>query len=59
MALSLQLGLVYLVSEVLLTITRRSQSKTGQKQDRSGLKRDEDRELRIEDYEGDLRVARQ
>jgi protein-S-isoprenylcysteine O-methyltransferase Ste14 len=37
MSLSLQLGLVYLISEVLLTITRRSRSQTGTKQDRSTL----------------------
>src|SRR3954471_24496662 len=37
MSLSLKLGLIYLVSEVLLTITRRSRSKTGTKQDRSTL----------------------
>jgi protein-S-isoprenylcysteine O-methyltransferase Ste14 len=37
MSLSLALGLVYLVSEVLLTITRRSRSKTGTKQDKSTL----------------------
>ncbi len=37
MSLSLQLGLVYLISEVLLTITRRSRSRTGTKQDRSTL----------------------
>jgi protein-S-isoprenylcysteine O-methyltransferase len=38
MALSLKLGLVYLVSEILLTITRRSRSATGAKQDRSTLR---------------------
>jgi protein-S-isoprenylcysteine O-methyltransferase Ste14 len=37
MSLSLQLGLVYLFSEVLLTLTRRSRSQTGTKQDRSTL----------------------
>jgi protein-S-isoprenylcysteine O-methyltransferase Ste14 len=37
MSLSLQLGLVYLISEVLLTVTRRSRSQTGTKQDRSTL----------------------
>jgi protein-S-isoprenylcysteine O-methyltransferase len=36
-SLSLQLGLVYLFSEVLLTATRRSRSRTGTKQDRSTL----------------------
>jgi hypothetical protein len=35
MSLSLQLGLIYLVSEVLLTITRRSRSAPATKQDRS------------------------
>jgi protein-S-isoprenylcysteine O-methyltransferase Ste14 len=38
MRLSLYLGLVYFVSEVLLTITRRGRSKTGTKQDRSTLR---------------------
>ena len=38
MRLSLYLGLVYFVSEVLLTITRRSRSQTGEKQDRSTLR---------------------
>ena len=38
MSLSLQLGLVYLISEVLLTVTRRSRSRTGTKQDRSTLR---------------------
>lgn len=38
MSLSLQLGLVYLFSEVLLTATRRSRSRTGTKQDRSTLR---------------------
>ena len=37
MSLSLQLGLVYLISELLLTATRRSRSRTGTKQDRSTL----------------------
>jgi protein-S-isoprenylcysteine O-methyltransferase len=37
MALSLQLGLVYLISEVLLTVTRRSRTRTGTKQDKSTL----------------------
>jgi protein-S-isoprenylcysteine O-methyltransferase Ste14 len=37
MSLSLTLGLVYLISEVLLTVTRRSRSRTGTKQDRSTL----------------------
>jgi protein-S-isoprenylcysteine O-methyltransferase len=35
--LPLTLGLVYLISELLLTITRRSRSRTGTKQDRSTL----------------------
>ena len=34
MAVSLLLGLVYLISELLLTVTRRSRSRTGTKQDR-------------------------
>lgn len=38
MPLSLQLGLIYLISELLLTITRRSRSRTGTKQDRSTLR---------------------
>ena len=38
MSLSLELGLVYLISEVLLTVTRRSRSRTGTKQDRSTLR---------------------
>jgi protein-S-isoprenylcysteine O-methyltransferase Ste14 len=38
MRLSGLLGLIYLVSEVLLTITRRSRSATGTKQDRSTLR---------------------
>ena len=37
MSLPLELGLIYLVSEILLTLTRRSRSKTGTKQDRSTL----------------------
>ena len=37
MSLSFKLGLVYFASELLLTITRRSRSKTGTKQDRSTL----------------------
>lgn len=37
MSLSLKLGLIYFASEVLLTITRRSRSKTGTKQDKSTL----------------------
>src|SRR4051812_47118751 len=37
MSLSLTLGLIYLGSEILLTITRRSRSKTGTKQDKSTL----------------------
>jgi protein-S-isoprenylcysteine O-methyltransferase len=37
MSLSLQLGLIYLISEILLTVTRRSRSRTGTKQDRSTL----------------------
>ena len=37
MSLSLTLGLTYLVSEIVLTITRRSRSKTGTKQDKSTL----------------------
>ena len=37
MSLSLQLGLVYLCSELLLTLTRRSRSRTGTKQDQSTL----------------------
>ena len=37
MSLPLQLGLVYVMSELLLTMTRRSRSKTGTKQDRSTL----------------------
>ena len=38
MSLPLQLGLVYLISELLLTLTRRSRSGTGAKQDRSTLR---------------------
>jgi protein-S-isoprenylcysteine O-methyltransferase len=37
MSLPLELGLVYLISELLLTVTRRSRSRTGTKQDRSTL----------------------
>jgi protein-S-isoprenylcysteine O-methyltransferase Ste14 len=37
MFLPLQLGLVYLISELLLAVTRRSRSGTGTKQDRSTL----------------------
>jgi protein-S-isoprenylcysteine O-methyltransferase Ste14 len=37
MSLAWELGLIYLVSEILLTLTRRSRSKTGMKQDRSTL----------------------
>ena len=37
MSLSLKLGLIYLASEILLTITRRSRTKTGTKQDKSTL----------------------
>jgi protein-S-isoprenylcysteine O-methyltransferase len=37
MSLSLKLGLIYFVSEVLLSVTRRGRSKTGEKQDRSTL----------------------
>ena len=37
MPLSLKVGLVYLLSEILLTVTRRSRSRTGTKQDRSTL----------------------
>src|SRR5207245_7158625 len=38
MSVSLLLGLVYLISELLLTVTRRSLSRTGTKQDRSTLR---------------------
>jgi protein-S-isoprenylcysteine O-methyltransferase len=38
MSLSLQLGLVYLSSELLLTVTHRSRSRTGTKQDQSTLR---------------------
>jgi len=38
MRLSLILGLIYFLSELLLTITRRSRSATGEKQDRSTLR---------------------
>jgi protein-S-isoprenylcysteine O-methyltransferase Ste14 len=37
MPLPLQLGLFYLLSELLLTVTRRSRSRTGTRQDRSTL----------------------
>jgi protein-S-isoprenylcysteine O-methyltransferase len=37
MSLPLELGLVYLISELLLTVTRRSRGRTGTKQDRSTL----------------------
>ena len=37
MRLSLILGLVYFASELLLTVTRRSRSRTGEKQDKSTL----------------------
>lgn len=37
MRLSLVLGLVYLLSEIVLTVTRRSRTKTGEKQDKSTL----------------------
>ena len=37
MSLAWKLGLIYVVSEILLTLTRRSRSKTGTKQDRSTL----------------------
>ena len=37
MSLAWELGLIYLVSEILLTLTQRSRSKTGTKQDRSTL----------------------
>jgi len=38
MSLSLKLGLIYLISELLLTVTRRSRSRSGMKQDRSTLR---------------------
>jgi protein-S-isoprenylcysteine O-methyltransferase Ste14 len=38
MSLPLQLGLVYLISELLLTVTCRSRSRTGTKEDRSTLR---------------------
>lgn len=38
MRLSLVLGMIYFVSEFLLTITRRSRSRTGAKQDRRTLR---------------------
>ncbi|CAN5489151.1 phosphatidylethanolamine N-methyltransferase family protein [soil metagenome] len=37
MPLALKLGLVYLISEIVLTVTRRSRSQTGTRQDRSTL----------------------
>src|SRR5205814_8793854 len=37
MSRSLKLGLIFFASEVLLTVTRRSRSKTGTKQDKSTL----------------------
>src|ERR1051325_6084468 len=37
MSLAGELGVIYLVSEILLTVTRRSRSRTGSKQDRSTL----------------------
>jgi protein-S-isoprenylcysteine O-methyltransferase Ste14 len=37
MRLSLVLGMIYLISEILLSVTRRGRSKTGEKQDRSTL----------------------
>jgi len=37
MRLSLVLGVIYFLSELLLTITRRSRSRTGEKQDKSTL----------------------
>lgn len=37
MSLSFKLGMIYFISEVVLSITRRSRSKTGTKQDRSTL----------------------
>jgi protein-S-isoprenylcysteine O-methyltransferase len=38
MSLSLKLGLVYLISELLLNLTRRSRSQSGTRQDRSTLR---------------------
>ena len=38
MSVSLLLGLVYLISELLLTVMRRSRSRTGTKQDRRTLR---------------------
>jgi protein-S-isoprenylcysteine O-methyltransferase Ste14 len=38
MRLSLVLGIIYLVSEISLSVTRRSRSSTGEKQDRSTLR---------------------
>ena len=37
MSLSLKLGLLYFISEILLTVTRRSRTRTGTKQDKSTL----------------------
>jgi protein-S-isoprenylcysteine O-methyltransferase Ste14 len=37
MSIAAELGLIYLLSEILLTVTRRSRSRTGNKQDRSTL----------------------
>jgi len=37
MSLSFELGIIYFASEVLLTLTRRSRTKTGTKQDKSTL----------------------
>ena len=37
MSLALKLGSIFLISEILLTLTRRSRSKTGTKQDRTTL----------------------
>jgi protein-S-isoprenylcysteine O-methyltransferase len=38
MSLALKLGLIYFFSELLLTVTKRSRSRTGMKQDRSTLR---------------------
>src|SRR5205809_5988841 len=38
MSVSLLLGLIYLISELLLTVTRRSRSRTGTKQERSTVR---------------------
>ena len=38
MSLSLKLGLIYLISEFLLTVTRRSRCQNGTKEDRSTLR---------------------